>query len=102
METGPFWLFDEATAPRLHKSGRGWKAGSEYVFGLALAMNIGLSEDIDTRIAAQLYHMLPDGFRTAYGWTLLTDAVRSTPSTLEPWYLLASDLPGAGPSASPT
>jgi hypothetical protein len=82
------WPFKEGAgvAPHLSKEA---EAGAEYHLGLALAMNVGLRQYIDTRIAVNLYQSLPDAEKQVIGVKLLTQAVQTNPFNPEPWYLLA-------------
>jgi hypothetical protein len=82
------WPFNEGAgvAPRLSKQA---DAGAEYHLGLALGMNVGLRQYIDTRIAVNLYESLPEAEKQTIGVKLLTDAVKTNPFNPQPWYLLA-------------
>jgi hypothetical protein len=82
------WPFREGAgvAPRLIKEGA---AGAEYHLGLALGMNVGLRQYIDTRIAVNLYESLPDDQKPTIGVKLLTHAIEINPYNPQPWYLLA-------------
>jgi hypothetical protein len=82
------WPFKEGAgvAPRLSKEAA---AGAEYHLGLALGMNVGLRQYIDTRIAVNLYESLPAAEKSTLGVKLLTNAVKTNPFNPQPWYLLA-------------
>jgi hypothetical protein len=82
------WPFKEGAgiAPRLTKEAA---AGAEYHLGLALGMNVGLRQYIDTRIAVNLYESLPEDQKSTSGVKLLTEAVKTNPFNPQPWYLLA-------------
>ncbi len=73
-------------------------AGAEYHLGLAQAMNVGLSNYITTRIAVNLFHILPQAEQTGLGTKLLTDAVRINPFNPQPrgWW---ASLSGRASSA---
>jgi hypothetical protein len=81
------WLFhDEPKMLRLDPK----KVGAEYQLGLAQAMNVGLRQWIDTRIAVSMYNALPTEQRQSLGPKLLTQATHENPFNPAPWYLLAS------------
>ena len=84
------WLFNEiGNTPGLgEQNGRPW-AGAEYQLGLSLAMNVGLSRYIDTRIAVNLYEQLSKEAQPVTGAALLKQAIRTNPYNPGPWYLLA-------------
>jgi hypothetical protein len=65
-------------------------AGAEYHLGLAQAMNVGLSQYMDTRILVNLFHTLPGADKSTLGNKLLVEATRINPFNPEPWYLLAN------------
>jgi hypothetical protein len=84
------WLFrDLENIPVRLGLGKYKSAGAEYHLGLAQAMNVGLSQYIDTRILVNLYHTLPEAERSTLGSKLLAEATRINPFNPEPWYLLA-------------
>ncbi|HTV41263.1 MAG TPA: hypothetical protein VMF08_11850 [Candidatus Sulfotelmatobacter sp.] len=87
------WRFrdSEKTPARLF----GGSAGAEYHLGLAQAMNAGLKTYIDTRIAVNLFHILPDPERKTLGTKLLVNAAQQNPFNPELWYLLAHQAPDA-------
>ena len=87
------WRFrdSEKTPARIF----GGTAGAEYHLGLAQAMNAGLKSYIDTRIAVNLFHMLPESERKTIGTRLLVKATQLNPFNPEPWYLLAHQAPDA-------
>ncbi len=86
----PFRDF-ESIPVRLSRKG----AGSEYHLGLAQAMNVGLPQYLDTRIAVNLYHGLTEADRPTLGVRLLADATQRNPFNPQPWYLLARQTPDA-------
>ena len=87
------WRFrdSEKTPARIF----GGTAGAEYHLGLAQAMNAGLKSYIDTRIAVNLFHLLPEPERKTIGTKLLVNATQLNPFNPEPWYLLAHQAPDA-------
>jgi hypothetical protein len=89
--THAMWPFHESIgAPRMYGD-----AGSEYHLGLAQAMNVGLKSYLDTRIAVNLYHMLPASDQKTLGVNLLTQAIATNPFNAEAWYLLAQQTTNA-------
>ncbi len=84
--TNAAWLFhDEPEVPRATKK----HVGAEYHLGLAEAMNIGLRQYVDTRIAVNLFQALPAAEKTTIGSKVLGQAIHGNPFNPEPWYLLA-------------
>jgi hypothetical protein len=85
--TSAAWLFhDEPKMLRLDQK----KVGAEYHLGLAQAMNVGLRQWIDTRIAVCVYNALPTEQKQSIGPKLLAQATHENPYNPAPWYLLAS------------
>src|SRR5260370_6734346 len=72
--SSPFRDF-ERTPVRLDRHG----AGAESNLGLAKAMNVGLSKYVDTRIAVNLFHILPAAERATLRTRLLGDATQVNP-----------------------
>jgi hypothetical protein len=94
------WPFKEGAgvAPHLLKAA---DAGAEYHLGLALGMNVGLRQYIDTRIAVNIYESLSPADKSAIGVKLLTQAVQTNPYNPQPWYLLVQQGHPLPISASP-
>jgi hypothetical protein len=86
------WLFNEKGDPTARR-GRDDDCGAEYHLGMAQAMNIGLRQYMDTRIAVHLFRALPVESQTTIGVKLLSGALETNPFNPEPWYLLARQVP---------
>lgn len=83
------WLFNEAgTAPGIQIQNGKTQATADYQMGLAQAMNTGLAQYMDTRIAVNLYHHLPASESGTPGKTLLTQAIQINPYNAALWHLL--------------
>ena len=89
------WYFDENPRAALRFRDLYDWAGAEYHLGLALAMNHGLQSYMDTRIAANIFTVLPDGERQTIGVQLLKNALAGNPFNPEIWYRLARETPDA-------
>lgn len=91
------WMFRnfEKTPERLGMLPKKDAAGAEYPHGLAQAMNVGLSQYIDTRILVNLFHTLPKAEKSTRGNKLLVEATKINPFNPEPWYLLANQTANA-------
>jgi hypothetical protein len=85
------WPFHDETdtAPRLLAK---YKSGSEYHLGLAAAMNVPIASYVNTRIAVNLYHALPQPQKKTIGAALLNQAIDTNPYNPAPWYLLAEQV----------
>jgi hypothetical protein len=79
------WPFSDASTWRAGKV----TASMEYHFGLALAMNVGLGDYMNTRIGVHLYRSMADGDRKRHGEQLLRNLVSQNPYNAEVWYMLA-------------
>ena len=90
-ETRGDWPLRDGAGPRRVVHPTVVAAGAEYHLGLALGMNGGLREYLDTRIAVHLYGLLPQGVQQTLGQKLLRQAVQTDPLNPEPWYLLAGE-----------
>lgn len=88
---------DKTTAPWLFADGqqvrsRGkYSVYSEYHYGLAQAMNVGLASYMDTRMALNCYKTLSEEIRGSVGRKLVLSALEKNPSNIEAWYVLARD-----------
>jgi len=96
-QTSAGWYFDEDPGMPRFRDLAYWP-GSEYHLGLALAMNVGLKPYVDTRIAANIYRILPDKEKATLGVKLLRNALVVNPYNPEIWYRLAEQVstPGQG------
>ncbi len=56
-------------------------------------MNVGFPKYVDTRIAVNLFHILPAAERATLRTRLLGDATQVNPFNPGPWYLLAEQAP---------
>lgn len=89
------WYFDEDTGTGLRfRSLYDW-AGAEYHLGLALGMNSELQSYMDTRLAANIFKVLPAKEKQTLGVTLLRNALKTNPYNPEIWYRLAQQMPDA-------
>jgi hypothetical protein len=70
-------------------------AGAEYQLGLALAMNKDLRSYIDTRLAMDIFMVLPAEQKQTIGVKLLEGVLRINPFNPEIWYRLAQHTPDA-------
>jgi len=85
------WYFDDQPRHELHfRDLFGWP-GAEYHLGIAVAMNLGISSYIDTRIASRIFDILPKAARKTIGVKLLTEALRENPFNPEVWYRLGAE-----------
>lgn len=83
------WLFADPHAGGVSAKERTFKVDMSYHFGLAQAMNVGLREYMDTRIAVNVYRSLDPEQRTRYGRALLLSATEINPYNVELWNLLS-------------
>lgn len=83
------WYFDEEPGTQLHYRDLYYWPGAEYQLGLAVGMNIGLRQYMDTRIAANIFRSMPASDRSTLGLKLLRSAIQSNPYNPELWYRLA-------------
>ncbi len=84
------WFFDDPARGDLNFQGVfGWP-GAEYHLGLAVAMNLGLTSYLDTRIAGRIYDLIPMPDRAKYGRKLLDSSLEENPFNPEIWYRLAT------------
>lgn len=83
------WYFDEDPGSQLHYRDLYYWPGAEYQLGLAVGMNIGLRQYMDTRIAANIFRAMPASDRPNVGVKLLRSAIQSNPYNPELWYRLA-------------
>ena len=83
------WYFGDADNFRCGGGKWGFQRGkAEMQVGLALAMNVGLSEYMDTRILLHICRMLPESCDKLYN-PLLFQAASINPYNTEIWYELA-------------
>jgi len=83
------WYFGDADNFRCSGAKWGFQRGkAEMQVGLALAMNVGLSEYMDTRILLHICRMLPESCDKLYN-PLLFQAASINPYNTEIWYELA-------------
>lgn len=83
------WPFQDNSHPRTHFA--------DCHYGMALAMNKGLSNWFRTRIAVHFYLALSAEQQKTLGRTILRQAIALNPFNAEPWYYLADmekDWPG--------
>jgi len=85
----PNWPFKDASEWR--SSRHGARAGAEYHYGLAMAMNHGLESFMQSRIACHLAKRKKIPEQQAERRRLLEEAVRICPYNVQAWYLLAED-----------
>lgn len=83
VDTKTQWLFAD---PRVERP-------LAYHMGLALAMNVGLGEYVDTRIAVHLADMLQARGRTAEADLVLSAAAARNPNNTEVWVALREMTP---------
>ncbi len=88
------WYFDEIGAGIRYRDLYNW-TGAEHQLGLALSMNPGLKSYMDTRMAANIFRLMPDADRPPLGVTLLRAALLANPFNPELWYLLAGQTTDA-------
>jgi hypothetical protein len=84
------WYFDEEPGTELRYRSLYYWAGAEYQLGLALAMNLGIESYMDTRIAANIFRVLPEDQKQTVGVELLTDVLQANPFNPEIWYRLGT------------
>ncbi len=85
------WYFDDQPRSELHfRDLFGWP-GAEYHLGLAVAMNLGVSSYVDTRIASRIFDLLPKEARKKMGHKLLTSALQANPFNPEVWYRMGAE-----------
>ncbi len=82
------WYFDEVGAGIRYRDLYNW-TGAEHQLGLALSMNLGLKSYMDTRMAVNIFRIMPDADRPTLGVPLLRAALLANPFNPELWYLLA-------------
>ncbi len=90
------WYFDDKHGTELRfRDLYNW-AGAEYHLGLALGMDRGLSSYLDTRMAADIFRVLPDDEKPTVGRKLLESTLAANPFNPDIWYQLAQLMPDAG------
>ena len=82
------WYFDEIGAGIRYRDLYYW-VGAEHQLGLALSMNVGLKSYMDTRLAANIFRLMPEADRPKIGVNLLRTTLAANPFNPELWYLLA-------------
>lgn len=83
------WYFDEEPGTQVRFRDLYYWAGAEYHLGLALGMNVGLKSYMDTRIAGNIFRVIPAKDKPTLGVNLLRSALLANPFNPEIWYRLA-------------
>ncbi|MCW3054682.1 MAG: hypothetical protein JWN14_3852 [Chthonomonadales bacterium] len=87
------WYFDEEFDTQVNFRDLYTWSWSDYQFGLALAMNLGVKSYMDTRIAANINRAMPAADKPTVGVHLLRSALLSSPFNPEIWFRLAEQNP---------
>jgi hypothetical protein len=89
--TSAQWYFDEDPGTEIRFRDLYYWPGAEYHLGLALGMQVGLNSYIDTRIAANIFRVLPSTVKETLGVKLLRNELAINPFNPEIWYRLADE-----------